>query len=745
MKKKKKKKRREKIDEIFGAYDVDVDVDVLDTQVVDEPQFKFMSSGYSKVPSSDENADGEGATNVGYPRVVQNKNAGQFMTNYVSTTKYNRFTFLPLAILEQYKKLANVYLLFIAILCCIPAISPLMPIAAVMPVVFVLSISLIREGMEDYNRYKHDEELNNKTSKVLKTDGSGFAEVAWKDMNVGDLVRIDDRDWIPSDVLLLTSSGEGGAAFIDTMDLDGETNLKRRSSPKITAKLNIEEDSDREKLTNVIIKILILQLNLVINHLLFVYAYLKILLKCVAPSGDLYSFDGALKMSDGQSCAVSEQNLLLRSSRLRNTKWAIGIVVYTGQESKVMLNSRSSSNKQSHVEGDVNIFIIAIFFIQVGFNSFLVLYIIYHNHKSMNSPYVHVKLIMAILSAMLSGFWAGTQCSRHLYLHCSSDGGKTGSMTFWTYIILLNSLIPASLIVTMEIVKVVHAGFIGWDHKLVHGYDKKEKKWKCAEAHTSTLNEGLGQIDFIFSDKTGTLTENKMELRYVSVDGEAYLAKSGQFLASTMLSDTKMRLDKGFKPSFQEVAQTEESSGWKFLRMLSVCQTVMLERDDDGKVSYNADSPDEVALVVGGKEYGCTFTGREGGDITMLEYTPPIGKAAGPPSSKEQWRVLSVVPFSSKRKRMSVIVQRVLPPPKNKAKVSVWMKGADNIILERVDKGDDQLVDIYRKHLLHYSMDGLRTLCFATKVNAQLPTPRSYFLMHFNVAHLNMDFCRKSI
>ena len=169
MKKKKKKKRRKKIDEIFGAYDVDVDVDVLDTQVVDEPQFKFMSSGYSKVPSSDENADGEGAANVGYPRVVQNKNAGQFMTNYVSTTKYNRFTFLPLAILEQYKKLANVYLLFIAILCCIPAISPLMPIAAVMPVVFVLSISLIREGMEDYNRYKHDEELNNKTSKVLMT------------------------------------------------------------------------------------------------------------------------------------------------------------------------------------------------------------------------------------------------------------------------------------------------------------------------------------------------------------------------------------------------------------------------------------------------------------------------------------------------------------------------------------------------------------------------------------------------
>ena len=152
---------------------------------------------------------------------------------------------------------------------------------------------------------------------------------------------------------------------------------------------------------------------------------LQCVLNCVAPSGDLYSFDGALKMSDGRSCAVSEQTLLLRSSRLRNTKWAVGIVVYTGQESKVMLNSRSSSNKQSHVEGSVNTFIIAIFFIQ---------------------------LVMAILSAILSGFWASTQCPKHDYLHCTSSGGQVGSMTFWTYIILLNSLIPASLIVTMEIV-----------------------------------------------------------------------------------------------------------------------------------------------------------------------------------------------------------------------------------------------------------------------------------------------------
>jgi|MDSY01.2.fsa_nt_gb magnesium-transporting ATPase (P-type) len=208
---------------------------------------KMASAKYEAVPSD----DGAGsAAPSGYPRTVRNDSPAQFLTNYVSTTKYNRFTFLPLAILEQYKKLANVYLLFIAVLCCIPAISPLMPIAAVMPVVFVLSISLVREGMEDYARYQHDEELNNKLTNVRSPGSTTFAPTKWKDVKVGDLIQLEDRDWIPGDVLLLTSSAEG-AAFIDTMDLDGETNLKRRSSPKITAKLDISNTSDLDALSHV--------------------------------------------------------------------------------------------------------------------------------------------------------------------------------------------------------------------------------------------------------------------------------------------------------------------------------------------------------------------------------------------------------------------------------------------------------------------------------------------------------------
>jgi phospholipid-translocating P-type ATPase (flippase) len=478
----------------------------------------------------------------------------------------------------------------------------------------------------------------------------------WKDVHVGDVMKIYDRDWIPADVLLLITSAEDGAAFIDTMDLDGETNLKRRSAPKMTCQ---KDDSE----------------------------VCKAKLNCVGPSGDLYSFDGALSL-DNEKAAVSEQNLLLRSSRLRNTKWAIGVVVYTGQESKVMLNSRSGGVKQSALEAIVNKAILIIFIIQLG---------------------------MAVISAFMAGAWASSSCTTHKYLSCNPSGAATASLTFWTYIILLNSLIPASLIVTMEIVKVVHASFINWDHVLVKSWDKKESKWRKAEAHTSSLNEGLGQIDYIFSDKTGTLTENKMELRYVSIDGEIFGADNGEKFDAVEDGDRLKLEATGKVKAQQQKATVENGSAWTFNRMLAVCQTVMIEKEEDGSLSYNADSPDEVALVLGGKGFGCEFTGREGGDLTQLN-AYPSGVTGEGPSKAEVWRVLSVVPFSSKRKRMTVMVQRVKPPPEKPDQVEIWMKGADNVIIDRLSKKfDANLLARYNKHLLHFSMEGLRTLCFATK------------------------------
>jgi magnesium-transporting ATPase (P-type) len=291
----------------------------------------------------------------------------------------------------------------------------------------------------------------------------------------------------------------------------------------------------------------------------------------------------------------------------------------------------------------------------------------------------------------------------------------TASLTFWTYIILLNSLIPASLIVTMEIVKVVHASFINWDHTLCKRYDKKEERWRGAEAHTSSLNEGLGQIDYIFSDKTGTLTENKMELQFVTIDGTIFGAATGVCYSEKVKPDGKLTLTPvGSGGEEQKEALAENSSAWKFNRMLAVCQTVLIEKEEDGSLSYNADSPDEVALVLGGKAFGAEFLGREGGDVSCVNVWPS-GKPGSGPKVEEQWRVLSIIPFSSKRKRMTVVVQRVAPSPSDAGEVQLWMKGADNVIMDRVDKADAALIEKYNRHLIHFSTLGLRTLCFATK------------------------------
>jgi phospholipid-translocating ATPase len=157
----------------------------------------------------------------------------------------------------------------------------------------------------------------------VRNPASGqFEEVMWKDVHVGDMIKLADRDWIPTDVLMLTSSADDGCAYIDTMDLDGETNLKRRTSPKVTTGLSVEDCG----------------------------ALSGAHLQCAGPSGDLYRFDGALKVGSA-TAAVSEQNMLLRSSRLRNTKWAVGVVIYTGMEAKVMLNSINAGKaKQSALE-----------------------------------------------------------------------------------------------------------------------------------------------------------------------------------------------------------------------------------------------------------------------------------------------------------------------------------------------------------------------------------------------------------
>ena len=245
----------------------------------------------------------------------------KFPNNYISTTKYSFITFFPLCLLKQFARIANVYFLVIAILASIPQISSLTPYTAIFPLVFVLLVSIFREGVEDFYRYRSDRASNSKKVKRLGLEGN-FEDVPSKDLEVGDVVYVEGEDTFAADIILLKSSNEVNA-FIQTSSLDGEKNLKKRFVPK-----------GLEVLTRPVLE----------KEYLLGGKWVTL-----PPDKDLKSFVGNMKVSN-QMFPLSIQQLLLKDSKLKNTSWIIGAVVYTGKHTKVMMNSQKARVKRSNIE-----------------------------------------------------------------------------------------------------------------------------------------------------------------------------------------------------------------------------------------------------------------------------------------------------------------------------------------------------------------------------------------------------------
>ena len=172
----------------------------------------------------------------------------KFVSNYISTTKYSIITFLPLNLLEQFRKKANLYFLFIAIL-AFTDLSPKSPVFSVTPLTIVLAISAVKEAYEDYKRYEMDKEINNRQVDVCRPDMEGknwcFKKIAWEEVQVGDMIRITKESRaFPADILLLQSSTNQGLCNIETANLDGETNLKIKQAIGNTYSLPTDEDGD---------------------------------------------------------------------------------------------------------------------------------------------------------------------------------------------------------------------------------------------------------------------------------------------------------------------------------------------------------------------------------------------------------------------------------------------------------------------------------------------------------------------
>uniref|UniRef100_A0A8C7TMD4 Phospholipid-transporting ATPase n=1 Tax=Oncorhynchus mykiss TaxID=8022 RepID=A0A8C7TMD4_ONCMY len=559
----------------------------------------------------------------------------KYADNAIKTSKYNIFTFLPLNLFEQFQRLANAYFLFLLCLQSIPEVSSLPWYTTVVPLVLVLSMTMAKDGSDDMNRHRCDKQVNNRQVEVL-VEGELQSE-KWMDVQVGDIVKLENNQFVTADLLLLSSSEPLNLVYIETAELDGETNLKVKQALTVTGML---EDSV-EKLSNFNGEV-----------------------RCEPPNNRLDKFTGTLTLK-GETYSLDNERILLRGCTLRNTQWCFGLVVFGGPDTKLMQNCGRTTFKRTSIDRLMNVLVLSIF----GF-----------------------LMIMCLILAIGNGIWEYQEGSKFAaFLPKGVNAPFSAFLTFWSYVIILNTVVPISLYVSVEIIRLGNSFYINWDRKMY--YPKNDTP---AEARTTTLNEELGQIKYIFSDKTGTLTQNIMTFNKCSINGKSYGEKTEKVDFSwNNLADPKFCFHDN---SLVEVVREGNPEVQAFFRLLALCHTVMPEEKKEGELYYQAQSPDEGALVTAARNFGFVFRSRTPESITVVE----MGELV-------TYELLAVLDFNNVRKRMSVIVRSP------EGKLTLYCKGADTIIFERLNPSCSNLTEVTTLHLNEFAGEGLRTLALAYK------------------------------
>jgi phospholipid-transporting ATPase len=421
-------------------------------------------------PSQRELQQEEGAE----PRAVAvGEPSAEFAGNAIRTAKYSALTFLPRNLFEQFRRLSYVYFLAITVLNQLPQVAVFGRGASVLPLAFVLFVTAVKDAYEDFRRHRSDRRENNRLAAVLAPrTAAEFLPKKWKHVRVGDVVRVASSETLPADIVLLATSDPTGVAHVQTVNLDGETNLKTRYAKQET-QLKFSRDGG-----------------------------VGGILHCERPNRNIYGFQANLEM-DGKRVSLGPSNIVLRGCELKNTTWAIGVVVYAGKETKVMLNNSGPPSKRSRLETQLNRETVILSIMLIG---------------------------MCTTASVLAGIWLlnhqGELEFTQFFREKDYTTGKNYNyygigmqifITFLMAVIVYQVIIPISLYISMEMVRLGQAYFMGADKDL---YDKSSRsKFQCRALN---INEDLGQIKYVFSDKTGTLTENKMEFQCASIHGIDY-------------------------------------------------------------------------------------------------------------------------------------------------------------------------------------------------------------------------------
>ena len=682
-----------------------------------------------------------------HARHMEDDFASADVPNYVRTAKYSMWTFLPKNLAEQFRRVANVYFAMLVVLQAIPVFSNFNVGLASIPLLSILLATAIKDGIEDWRRHRADNEVNYAVThrlhrgkdtnaipsgvehglkrkkkrkwhrpKILKriirkhkpairlpsatsvneTSSANWKDVYWQDLRVGDIIFLRRDEPVPADTLILSTSEPDGQCYVETQMLDGETNLKVRSGPLRTQWIRSAEDA----------------------------CIFRAIIEAELPNSSLYTFSGRMHITkefdDSESASedaisaaaddteshcipLSINELLLRGCILRNTEWIIGCIVYTGVEARATMNAGVTPSKRSRIERQMNPQIIL---------SFAVLFVV-----CLTCAIVQGHLVNGPISA--APFWTA-EFGQRAY----ASGAFTGFLTFWSCLILFQTIVPISLYITVEICKTVQAYAIYRDPELCDPLTSRP-----CQPRSWTLADDLGQIEYIFADKTGTLTQNIMQWRRASINGVIYGGAIGEEEARKMdeaLNARNCPPPKSY--SFVDadlVEQADDPAIALFMTMLCTCHTVLADESISGgeeeeaaavqwdasqssgsagslesslkapaeqrSLDYKAQSPDEGALVTAARDMGFVFLGRRHDSITI----DLVG-------TKRTFRLLAVLEFTSARRRMSVVVR-------DEREVTwLFCKGADSVIFERLAQtSSDSLLEQTREHLQSFAEEGM--------------------------------------
>ncbi|KAI8906959.1 hypothetical protein EDD86DRAFT_210177 [Gorgonomyces haynaldii] len=683
--------------------------------------------------------------------IKNQKPTQKFTSNKVRTSKYTFVTFLPRNIFEQFRGIANFYFLSLVVLQAFDLFKTVDLIVTALPIVIIVVATAIKDAIEDWKRHEADanenmartytlsgwKNLNYKESKttVLKrvfmfvkqtlkllTRGLGllfkclksilslcqrrieresslttptvyppyieendyldqqepketpkeqkWVLTPWQDVRVGDFVFLRNKDRIPADIIILSTSEPDSLCYIETKNLDGETNLKIRRG--ISELQHCKNPSDCAQIQGYV--------------------------DTELPNNSLYTFNATLNLNQKDiwtQIPIGPNGVLLRGCVLRNTKWVIGLVASTGSETKIMLNSGETPSKRSRIDRQLN------------------------PHILLNFCFL---ACMCLICAMSGAIYNGSfffQLAPYIGINPRdfSPSVISGIVTFFNCLIIFQNLIPIALYISLEFTKSAQSFLIHSDEDM---YDPESEK--SVEPKAWNLCDDLGQIEYIFTDKTGTLTSNTMEFRKASICGVSYGKIYQGPQAQDMQTEALKKMSQELKglvdfsristhPSFvdPELAYHLAKGGHQgqkireFFSLLSLCHTVLVDKPDKrapNRSVYNAQSPDEAALVSAARDLGFEFTGRENNDIHV--------RVLG---TDRTYRVLHIMEFNSDRKRMSVIIRRP------EGELLLLTKGADSVIYERLSEDNDHTItERTLIHLAKYANEGLRTLCLAYRV-----------------------------